>query len=508
MKATGGGFSECLGILPSIHGMIFGRYPQGVLYMFPTNDDVQDFSKSRFATLIDNNRDSIGRYVKSGGSGTDTAQLKKIGSSFLYLRGGRLNLSDEGTGAKKSTKLSGIQVDRIVPDEVDQMDSEAIAKARGRARNARVDGVKGRSEERYIANPSDVDRGIDLYWQVSDQREWFVKCTCGGWTCALHDFLNDPEKCVGYYNEKVRRPDGVPHRGFVRCSRCGRPIGNSPGEYVAGFPSVKDRVGYQWNHLASAFNDPARILEDFRNPPEGNIGDVYRLDLGIPYSSATDRLARDVVLRCCGPDVMADRHIGPCAMGIDVGSVNHVVIGIRTGRDRYEIIKVAQVSELRDAHELANRYNVRSAVVDIGPYGEAQRVFQRSEPYKVYLCEYTDSPLQEASYNDNNGVVKAFRTGIFDKTHRLLTDGDIRLPRIGDDIREFARQCCNCVKSKKEDKRKQQIVFRYEATGAKKEDHYRNALNYFLLAASISRIQAVSSRFVQDYEADNSYVRI
>jgi len=508
MKATGGGFSECLGILPSIHGMIFGRYPQGVLYMFPTNDDVQDFSKSRFATLIDNNGDSIGRWVKSGGAGTDTAQLKKIGTAFLYLRGGRLNPSDEGSGAKRSTKLSGIQVDRIVPDEVDQMDSEAIAKARGRMGNARVDGVKGRCEERYIANPSDVDRGIDLYWQVSDQREWFVKCVCGGKTCALRNFLNDPEKTVGYYNEKVKRPDGVPHRGFVRCSWCGRPIGNSPGEWIAGYPSVKDKIGYQWNHLASLFNDPARILEDFRNPPEGNIGDVYRLDLGMPYSSSTDRLAKDVVLRCCGPDVMADTHRGPCAMGVDIGTVNHVVIGVRTGRDRYEIIKVAQVSELRDAHELANRYNVKSAVVDIGPYGEAQRVFQRSEHYKVYLCEYTDSPLQEAVFNDNNGVVKAFRTGIFDKTHRLLTDGEIRLPRIGDDIREFARQCCNCVKSKKEDKRKQQIVFRYEATGAKKEDHYRNALNYFVLAASGFRIAQVGSRHNQSKKTLNEYAKI
>ncbi len=510
MKASGGGFSQCLGILPTLHGLIMGRYPQGALYVFPTETDVDEYSKSRFAPLIKSNPKEIGGYVKNvGGGGADTSALKRIGRGFLYLRGGRLQPSDEGTGAKKSTRLSGIQVDRIDLDEVDQMDSETPAKARKRMDAASVDGVPGRREERYIANPSDVDRGIDLYWQVSDQREWYVKCTCGGITCALRDFLNDPEKTVGYYDEKVRRPDGLFYRGFVRCSRCGRPIGNWPGEWVKGRPSVQDFDGYQWNHLASVFSDPAKVLEDFRNPPEGNIGDVYRLDLGLPYSSATDRLARDVVLRGCGSDAMAVVHSGPCAMGVDIGCVNHVVIGIRVSRDRYEIIKVAQVADLRDVHDLAKRYSVKSAVVDIGPYGESQRLFQRSEPYKVYLCEYTDSPLQEAVFNDNNGVVKAFRTGIFDKSHRLLADGEVRLPRISDEIREFARQCCNCVKSKKEDKRKQQIVFRYEATGAKKEDHYRNAMNYFLLAAGPSKIaQYVSSKYVREYVTDNEYVRI
>jgi len=280
---------------------------------------------------------------------------------------------------------------------------------------------------------------------------------------------------------------------------------------VIGRRDVKDFDGYQWNHLASVFSDPAQILRDFRNPPEGNIGDVYRLELGLPYSAAADRLAKDVVLRGCGPDIIADVHPGPCAMGVDIGTVNHVVIGVRLAKERYEIIKVAQVSELRDVHELARKFNVRSGVLDIGPYGEAQRLFQRSEPYKIYLCEYTDSPLQEAVWNDNTGVVKAFRTGIFDKSHRLLADGEIRLPRISADMQEFARQCCNCVKSKKEDKRRQQIVFRYEATGAKKEDHYRNALNYFLLAAGptkIAQYQSERNRFAVEYKTDNEYARI
>jgi hypothetical protein len=485
MKATGMGWSECLGILPSIHGMIFGRYPQGVLYMFPTNDDVQDFSKSRFNPLISANRLAIGKYVKSGGMGTDTAALKKVGSAFLYLRGARLNPSDEGTGAKFSTKLTGIQVDRIVPDEIDQMDSEAIAKARGRMGNACVDGVKGRSEERYIANPSDEDRGIDLYWQLSDQREWFVKCVCGAFTCALHEFMSNPEKCVGFY------PDG---KGYIRCSKCEKPLGNAPGQWVIGKPSVTDLDGYQGNHLNSIYHDPARILRDFTNPPENNLGDVFRLDLGLPYSSAEDKLQKDIVLRCCGQDIMPERHEGPCAMGVDVKGVKHVVIGTRTGNDRYEIVKVAEVQSFGDVHDLGRRYNVKSAVVDIRPYEDEARQFQKSEGYKVFLCEYTESPLQEANFNDNTGVVKAYRTGIFDATHRIITNGQVRLPRRCKAVEDFAAGCCKCVKSKEVNKKTGQVVFHYRKTGDQQDD-YRNALNYFVLAASGHRIGTVKRNF-------------
>lgn len=499
MKATGGGFSECMGILPSIHGMIYGRYPQGVLYLFPNNDDMLDFSDSRIKPLIKANPLAIGRYVKSAGIGTDKTGLKKIGNAFFYLRGATLNPSDEGT-TKKSKKLTGIQVDRIVPDEIDQMDSEAIAKARGRMGNACVDGVKGRKEERYIANPSDEDRGIDLYWQASDQREWFVKCaSCGAYTCALRQFINNPEKCVGFHS------DG---KGYIRCSKCEKPIGNAfGGEWVAGKPSVKDLVGYQWNHLWSVYHDPGRILRDFTNPPEGNLGDVYRLDLGLPYSSAEDKLQKDAVLRCCGNDIMPERHDGPCAMGVDVKKVKHVVIGTKTGNDRYEIIKVAEVESFKDVHDLAKRYNVKSGVVDIRPYEDEARQFQKSEPYKVYLCEYTESPLQEANFNDNTGVVKTYRTGIFDASHRVIVNGQIRLPRRCKAVEDFAVGCCKCVKSKETNKRTGQIVYRYRKTGDRQDD-YRNSLNYFLLAASGWRIGRVGSAKNRQTVAINDYERV
>jgi len=479
MKATGGGFSETE-ILKSIHGMIYGKYPQGVLYMFPTNNDVSDFSKSRFNPLIAANKEAIGKYIKSAGKGTDSTTLKKVGSSFLYLRGARLVPSDEGAGAKESTKLMGIQVDRFVADETDPMDSDAIAKARGRMGSAAVDGVKGRTEEVYVANPSDEDRGIHIFWQKSDQRYWWNQCACGAWTCAIKSFPD----CVKL------KSDGT---GYIACDKCGKEIENrTKGRWIADFPSIKDLVGYHWSHLNSAYHDPARILRDYTNPPEGNLGDVYRLDLGLPYSAREDKLRKSDVLANCSYDLMPESFVGPCAMGVDIGKTKHVVIGIRTGNDRYEILKIVQVQTFNQIHDLARRYGVKSAVIDIRPYEDEARNFQKQENYKIFLCEYTDSPLQEADFNDNNGIVKTYRTGILDQTHRLMLNGQIKLPRQNPVVEEFTRQYCNTAKSKETNKKTGQIIYRYNQTGTG-EDHYRHATGYFVLAAHRCRTTSAKS---------------
>lgn len=125
MKATQGGWTE-IEVLRSLHAMIKGHHPQGDLYMFPTSDDVGEFSKSRFNPLIFANKASIGKYVLK----TDTTSLKKIGTSFLYLRGARLSqkISDQD----ESSKMRGIPVDSVKFDELDMMDESVIAKGRGR----------------------------------------------------------------------------------------------------------------------------------------------------------------------------------------------------------------------------------------------------------------------------------------------------------------------------------------------------------------------------------------
>jgi len=484
MKGTQGGFSE-LEIIRCLHGMIYMHYPQGVLYTFPTTDDVGEFSKSRFNPLILANREAIGQYVKK----TDTASLKKIHNAFLYLRGARLSQKiGPNSDQSESTKMRSIPVDKVVFDEIDLMDEDVIAKAKSRMGHSKV------KEEVYISNPTIPDFGIDKIFQLSDQRHWFRKCDCGGWTCAELSFPD----CV-----KLNK-NGV---GYIACDKCGKEIGFSVGEWVPSVPANTDyMVGYRWSQLTSIFNDPAEILHDFNDPPEGNIGDVYRLRLGLPYIAAEDRLTSQDVFSCCGTNLSLHSHRGPCAMGVDVGKIKHVVIGIKTGKNRYEILKTAQLSGWNDIHDIAKRFNVKSAVIDIRPYEDMARQFQAAELYKIYLCEYSESATQGVAYNEKTGIVKVNRTEVFDATHRMVTkDGVLKIPRNSPEVKEFAKQLCATAKVLETNKRSGTSIYRYKKLGA---EHFRNALNYFYLAASGGKIANVGHKRNRRETAINDYARI
>jgi len=483
MKGTQGGWTE-IEVLDDFHGMRYGHYPLGVLHLMPTSDDVNEFSKSRFNPLILANPQAIGRYVKR----TDTASLKKIHNAFLYLRGARLSQKVAGE-EKESSKLRSIPVDVCKFDEMDLMDEDVISKARGRMGHSKI------KKEVYISNPTIPEFGIDKLFQTSDQRHWFRKCSCGEWTCAELSFPD----CV-----KIRS-DGT---GYIGCNKCGKEVRISPGEWVAAVGTNSDFMhGYRWSQLTSVFNDPAEILADFADPPEGNLGDVYRLRLGLPYIASEDRLTIAEVLACCGNEINAYNHQGPCAMGVDVGKVKHVVIGVKAGRNRYEVVKAVQLSDWNDIHDMAKKFNVKSAVIDIRPYEDSAREFQKAAKYKVWLCEYSETIPTGASYNERTGIVKVNRTEVFDSTHRLVTtDGMLVIPRLCPAIKEFAKQVCATAKVLETNKRTNTQIYRYRKLG---EEHYRNALNYFYLAASGGKIARVR-RAGQERQltAINDYARI
>ena len=480
-------------VLKDLHGMIMGVYKLGVAHIFPTNDEVSEFSKSIFKPLIANNKASIGKYVKNVAGGTDTTSLKKVRDAMLWLRGARLSQKVGDTVESTSSKTAGFSCDKVVFDEVDFMDSEAVVKY------IHSMGMSPHQHEVYLGNPSHEDYGIDLIFKQSDQRYWFRKCSCGHWTCAEKSF----PQCV-----KIR-PDRT---GYVGCDKCGKEVpvwaGKGSAQWVPDYPSKSDYMhGYMASQLITPFNDPAEILEDFVNPPFGNLADIYRLRLGRAYSNRDEKLRVRDVLACCGSDAPAPSHEGPCAMGVDVGKVKHVVIGTRVDNKRFEVVRACKVESWQEIADLAKKYHVKSDVVDIRPYEDEARAYQEASNHKTFLCEYSDTQVTDALFNDNTGVVKVHRTGIFDQTHRLIANGDIRLPRQCPEVDEFARQCCNCAKFEEKDKRRGIIVYRYRPTGDRQE-HFRNALNYFILAASGWRVGTVGGAKNRQTVADNNYARV
>jgi len=456
-----------INVLKSMHGLIFSRYPQGVLYLFPTNLDVSDFSKGRFQTLIRDNPKDVGVFVQD----TDSVAIKRIQKAMLYLRGARATSKIEGI-KKSSSQLKGVPADRVVFDEVDEMEPTMVDLAKERMSHSEI------KEEAYLSTPSIPDYGIDKLYQASDQRIWMIRCEhCGTETCLETEF---PE-CL------METPTGVKRV----CKKCKQEIFPKDGRWVAQYPErSKDMVGWWISQLNSMYVEPGAILKAYQEPG-GNITEFYNSKLGMAYVQAENRLSLTDIYQCCGQDPMQVKETNPCAMGVDVGKLLHVVVGFKSREDVYELIYFARVSTFNDLHDIAKRFNVQCAVLDMEPETRAARKFQEAENFEVFLCDYIESAKAGAIWDEKAGLVKTNRTEICDTTHELFTSpGTLILPRRCDEVDEFAKESRNIAKVLEEDQETGSREYRYRKLGA---DHYRHSLNYFHLAAQ--RIRVSDSRF-------------
>ena len=452
-KGAQQGFTECE-VLKSLHGLIHGQYQKGVLYLFPTNDDVSDFSKARFGPLIASNPRAIGRFVRK----TDSTNIKQIGTGMLYLRGARLTAIVEGT-KKDSPKLRSIPVDKIVFDERDLMSDAAIMLALERLSHSTV------KEVVEFSTPTVPDFGIDKAYNDSDQRIWMIRCQhCNKDTCLEAEFPS----CV--------------KDGKRVCVHCGKEIFSRDGQWIAQYPD-REVEGYWLSQLNSAFVEPGEILNLYNNPPQGDLQEIYNSKLGMAYVNIEDRLSPQRVYNCCSRDPLADKSRIACAMGVDIGRVLHVVIGQRVSKKHCRILYMGEVDSFEALHDLAQRFNVRFAVLDALPELHKVREFIGQEDYPGYLCQYQDTISGEA-WDDKKNIIRVNRTELCDKTHTMFDTGLVEIPRRSARIDEFAKQVCNIVKVPKDDFSGRKLYY-YKKLGA---DHYRHACNYFSLAVFATNI--------------------
>ncbi len=452
-----------INVLKSMYGLITRQYPQGCLYLFPTVNDVTDFSKGRFGPLLEDNR-QISDLVRS----TDSVSIKRVRKSMLYLRGARSTSRIEGI-KKTSSSLKSIPVDRIVMDESDEFDPAMIDLALERLSHSKV------QEESYLSTPSIPDFGIDKLYNESDQRIWVIKCEhCGTETCLEQEFPN----CLLEIDGKVIRA----------CKKCKQEIYPKNGRWIAQHPErSKDLVGWWISQLNSAFVEPEKILKAFQDIENRNLPEFYNSKLGLAYIGADNRLSPGDVFSCCGQEAFAMRHDGPCCMGVDVGRILNVVVGYRPKDKIRQIIYMARVSSFNDVHDIAQRFNVKAAVIDMEPELRAAREFANAEPYRVYLCDYQSSIVTGPVWDEQTKIVKVNRTELCDATHDLITSsGLLVLPRKNEEVELFTKHVCNIAKVLEEDPETGSRQYKYRKLG---DDHYRHTLNYFYLASMKISVQ-------------------
>lgn len=456
-KGTQGGWTLMF-MLVMLHRLIHGVFKQGVIYLFPTDVKVGEFSQLRWTPLIDANPAEIARYIRR----TNNIHNKRVGRANLMMRGAQLTTRIGGVEGE-SAALRSDPADAIVYDEKDLMPGNAIAKARGRL---------GHSEHKWewsLSNPTIPGYGIDLDWADGDQRHWMVQCgACNAWTCME----------VEIPHVMRRLADG----GVIRaCVGCGRELDIDNGQWVAKHRGrSKDHVSYWWSQLNSHYVTAAELLDAYEHPPEGNLGDVLRLRFGLPYLEAQYGLSANEILLACTQEPPASRSSLMTAMGVDVGKVLHVVIGRRIGSDAYRIVATLLVDDFDELKKVAKAFRVTCSCIDNEPELRAARAYQSSGPGRIWLSDYVEA-VGPAAYEVKTGIVRVNRTEALDDTHFYLSKpGRLLLPTATKLVRQFAEECASMAK----------VVTRDSATGktraqyiSRGPDHFRHAFVNFLLAA-------------------------
>jgi hypothetical protein len=447
-------------VCEATHGALYKHYPQGIIFYFPNKTAVEMFSHSRFKTFVSDNPESVGRYMGK----TDRVDIRRVNETNIYFFGGGAT-SRVGGDKKDSTAVRSTPADWVIVDENDLHDPEMARQYNQRLGNSKI------WRRTDIGTPTIPDLGVDLLYKRSDQRRWQIPCDCGKFTCIETSF----PKCV--------KPDN--ERGHIVCVHCGRKINPNSGKWE---PDYKDRetVGYWPSQLQNPNCNFNRILKQYADPEASgtNKGEFIRTVLGLPHIEADDELLESDVYACCGNTRMAYDSSTPCAMGIDVNWPElNVVIGYKLDRERYRIVNVSRVYDWPELYELAKRFNVKSCVIDAQPERHKVEEFKRVAPFDVYACFYSEHLKTMDKWDKDSRNVSVNRTEIFDATHELCKKpGKLQLPAVNDELKVFAHQMTRSVRVLETDVRTGTKIYRYRARGDK-EDHYRNACNYFLLAS-------------------------
>ena len=481
-------------MLRAIHALRYGRYPQGSIYYFPNKLAVETFSKTRFGPLIDDNP-CIKRHLKN----TNSVNIKRVGRSFLRLLGATATVDIQGK--KDSTSVRSEPADEAILDEYDLFDVTIADMIPDRLLNSLLKLMV------WLGTPTIPDFGIDKIFGASDQKYRMIKCrACNEYTQIASEF----PKSIKYERETAHEK----YKPYFACIKCGKIIFTSDGEYVAKYPDRYDpqypKEGISGYHV-SHFITPNCELDLVMGKHEAALMDTskmglfYNSILGFSYIPLEDRLRRQDVFDCCGDDLMRPSSIIGTAMGADIMKTNRVVIAEKKSNGGAKVIYLARVSGFDALYDLVIKFNVKSAVICLRPYEESFRKFQarcHKKEVKVFGSEYRDRQKNLQKTDEQSGVYSISRTEMMDKSHSWVKSGKLELPRKCEEVIVFAREMCDVAKVLETNEKTGDRIYRYRPIGDKQE-HYRHAINYLMLA--LPNLHDYQIRFHPVLETSSNY---
>jgi hypothetical protein len=477
MKSSQAGVSEWL-LTYAVHAC--DQRDATVLYLFPSDRTISDFSTARLGPAIEAS-DYMKSIVidgsgKNGQAGSNKIMLKRFRNRFLWFRGATVD--PEGN----AEQLKSIDADILILDEVDEQDQRAPSIAVKRLGHAREDC----GNVLWVSTPTFPDYGIHAEYQDSDRRQWFIRCDF----CSQKQPLAIEDVVTEW--DELGRPAAwhgqSENDAWVTCRNCGKKLNRlADGEWVAEFPSV-ERVGFHLNKLFSPYSKPIYIVKNLDTTDDTKKREAWNQDLGLPFVSKGENLTSEDIDACRreyghGPDFYTS-----CYMGIDVGSTLHVVIRTQPNFISKETKQLYAGEATWDSvHNLIKIYRPVTIVIDAMPETTESRRLQDAYPRNmVWVAYYPNQPAGSkrddiAIWNPVERTVMIDRTRALDAMFAGFYGRTSTLPAHARNIREYYNQMRVPLKIKKEIGTTGVEVATY--VDKRKADHYAHAENYAYIAS-------------------------
>jgi DNA-directed RNA polymerase subunit RPC12/RpoP len=425
-----------------------------IIYTLPTQGDVQDMVGGSFNRIIAQNP-ILMDWVKDH----DTVEQKSVGDSMIFYR---------GTFTSKQAMMipSGLNIH----DEVDASDPNVIVQYENRLQAQEDGGMRW-----YFSHPSLSGHGVDVYWQQSDKKEWYITCPA----CKTEQYMTWPD------NVDMERQIYI-------CSECKKELPDSArinGEWQP--TATGEFSGYHITQLMLYNKSAKDIIRAFRDPLKDQ-QHFYNFVLGLPYIGSDDKIEPAVVLRNCVDEVNSqeDRTV----IGVDTGHdyISYVLMnkqgvffydterGITASKTPFDVLR---------AH--LRRFPKSIAVLDQGGELMNTRQLQAEFPGRVFLCYYNKDrkSIELVRWGDNEEYwkVSVDRNRMLTLMVEQLRDiGRIRLNGTRDEWAEFAEQFGYIYREKianketkdKDDRSLYGAEYVWKRNGP---DHYVHALLYALV---------------------------
>lgn len=325
-----------------------------IIYTLPTQGDVQDMAGGKINRIVAQNP-VLQTWVKDH----DTVEQKSVGESIIHYR---------GSFTTKSAMM--VSSDLNIHDEVDASDQSVIEQYETRLQ-AKRDGWRW-----YFSHPSSVDYGIDIHWQNSDQKHWFITCP----HCKKEHFLDWPESI-----DKIKRV-------FI-CKLCKGELSDQDRENGRWIPKYgkqwqeengisKPFSGYWISQLMCSWITADKILKDFK---EKSSEYFYNYVLGLPYAGGDSKLSQQQLFQNLSGVSAAPENNERVVIGIDTGLKLDYVMG----NQRLGLFYQGDAANYNELDALMKRWPRAIVVMDAGGDLIGSRQFFERWNGRVFLCYFT-----------------------------------------------------------------------------------------------------------------------